>query len=72
MALNGNSLGDQMLAAIDALSDSSKKNRQAIFRALGGAIVSHIKTNGVVNTGITVQVSPSSGTGATTGPGTIS
>lgn len=72
MAMNGNGLGDEMLAAIDALSDSDKANRQALFRAMGNSIVKHITKNGVIAKGIAVQVSVSSGTGATTAPGTIS
>lgn len=72
MAMNGNNLGDEMLAAIDALSDSDKAKRQALFRAMGNSIVKHITKNGVIAQGIAVQVSVSSGTGATTAPGTIS
>ncbi len=43
MALNGDDLGDEMLAAIDGVGD--KTDRTALFRALGNKIVDHIKAN---------------------------
>lgn len=67
--MNGNALGDAMLAAIDAAPD--KTNRQALFRALGGAIVAHIQANAAVTvaatvpSGILVQVTPATGSGST-------
>ena len=43
----------------------------ALADALGTAIVSYIQGNAQVAAGITVQVAPASGTGATTGTGSI-
>ena len=49
MAMNGDTLGDAIKAAIDsAVSGSppaSEAQRVAIFRALGNAIVDHITSN---------------------------
>lgn len=76
MALNGNDLGDAMRAAVDALSDADKANRTKVFRALGNAIIDHVKANAVVHVSATVpaaipvQVVPATGTGATTAPST--
>ncbi len=65
MAMNGNALGDALLAAVDALSTSDKANRQKVFRALGSTIVSYIQTNASIN-GV-VGVGLSTGTGPVTG-----
>lgn len=67
MALNGNSLGDAMLAAIDAVGD--KTDRQALFRALGAAIVTHITTQGSVAVTVTSVSGVTVGAGVS-GPGT--
>lgn len=70
--MNGNTLGDAMLAAVNAVPD--KTDRQALFRALGGAIVGHIQANAavtvaaVVPAAIPVAVVPVTGIGATTAP----
>ncbi len=45
MAMNSDNMGDEILAAVDALSSSDKTDRQKIFRAMAGAIVTHITTN---------------------------
>lgn len=71
MALNGTVAGDAVYAALQALPSSSKTNPQAVWEAIMTAIYADIKANAVVPSGITVQVAPPSGTGATTGPGTI-
>ena len=47
MAMNGDTLGDEIRAAIDAVVD--KTDREALFQAMGNAIVTHITTNGTVN-----------------------
>lgn len=62
MAMNGNVLGDAIKAAIDAVGD--KTDRQAIFRALGDAIVTHITANA------SVAVTVASVSGVTVGAGT--
>lgn len=62
MAMNGNVLGDAIKAAIDAVGD--KTDRQAIFRALGDAIVTHITANA------SVTVTVASVSGVTVGAGT--
>ena len=46
MPLNGNLLGAQLKAAVDGVGD--KTDRDALFRAMGNAIVAHILANGVV------------------------
>lgn len=72
--MNGDTLGDAMLAAVNAAPD--KTNRTALFRALGGAIVAHIQANATVTiaaavpVGIPVAVAPATGIGATTAPST--
>lgn len=68
MALNGNALGDAIRVAIDALSDEQKaSDREAIYRAMGTAIVSYL----VVNTQVIVtNVTGVTTGGSTSGPGT--
>lgn len=74
MALNGNTLGDAIMAAVDAVGD--KTDRTALFRAIGNAIVSHITANAQVSTtiqlgsvaaGVTVGVFTAPVTGTTLG-----
>ena len=66
MALNGNTLGDLIMTQVDlavaATPQAGPAQRQAIFRAIGAAIVTHITTQGTV---VVTSVS-----GVTTGPGT--
>jgi hypothetical protein len=42
MAMNGDTMGSAMKAAIDALTTEQKMDRTAVFRAMAGAIVAHI------------------------------
>ncbi len=63
MAMNGDLLGLAMKAAIDGVGD--KTDRNALFKALGGAIVAHIEANAVVSGPVTVT----SVSGVTAGPG---
>jgi hypothetical protein len=78
MALNGNVLGDLMVAYVDALSVEEKRDRVEVFRAMGRAIVDHIVSSAVVNsnvfvasvTGVTAGAQVS-GPGAGTAVGTI-
>lgn len=71
MAMNGDQLGDEMLAAIDATvagqQQVSQAQRIAIWRAIGGAIVQHITTNAVVAVPFVSGVVAG---GANSGPGT--
>lgn len=61
MALNGDVLGDAIKAAVDALAQPPT-DRTALFRAIGGAIVTHITEN--------AQVLVASVSGVTVGAGT--
>jgi len=53
MAMNGNQLGDEIMAAIDAVvaeavgnaSTEATQMRTRVFRAIGNAIVDHIRAN---------------------------
>lgn len=49
MAMNGNNMGDEILTAMSGVSDT---DRQALFRAMANAIVSHIQTNAGINLNI--------------------
>lgn len=80
MAMNGNTLGDAMLAAIDAEApradgESMTDYRRRLKRAEASAIVAHIQANArvtvnpVVAAGIPVTVAIPAGTGVTTAPG---
>lgn len=79
MALSGDVLGDAIKAAVDAQAGVDPTDRTALFRAIGGAIVTHITASAVVNTTLAVAsvtlVTPgvgSSGPGTGTGVGTVS
>lgn len=76
MAMNGNSLGDEMRVAVDAVmaaavDKTSAATRQDVWRAIGGAIVAHIQANAVVSatsvvaSGIPLQVTTGPGAGST-------
>jgi hypothetical protein len=73
MAMNGNDLGTVIAGIITASNAPSEMKAQILdmWKQIGTAIVSHIQQNAQVNSGIAVQVSTNSGTGATTAPGTI-
>jgi len=47
MAMIGNDLGDAIKNAVDGVGDLT--DRQAIFRAIGTAIVDYITTNGTID-----------------------
>lgn len=47
MAMVGSDLGDAIMAEIDAVVD--KEDREALFRAMGNAIVDYITTNGTID-----------------------
>lgn len=64
MALNGDVLGLAMKAAVDAVAD--KTDRDALFKAMGNAIVNYITTNAtvaVVTPGVTAGPTALAGTG---------
>lgn len=63
MPMNGDVLGLAIKAAIDGVGD--KTDRDALFKAMGAAIVAHIKANGLVT------VTTACGAGAGTGTGTV-
>jgi hypothetical protein len=69
MAMIGSALGDAMKAKVDAyiatLTDTSDLNRDTLFQEMGKAIVEYITANAVISTNVTVT----SVTGVTTGPG---
>ena len=57
--MDGDALGDAMRAAVDTVPD--KTNREAVFRALGQAIVLYIQANASVAGSVEgVQVGTSS------------
>lgn len=57
MAMDGNTLGDAMVAAVDAAvaanPETGAAQRAAVFRALGAAIVAHIADEAVVEVSVT-------------------
>ena len=54
MALNGDALGGLIVTAINGLSASDKEDLSKVWNAIGGEIVTHITTAGVVTvTGVT-------------------
>lgn len=78
MPMNGNVLGDAMRAAIEALG--SNPSKQDFWRAVGGAVVSHVTGNAVVSSTVTIPVggvtgvtagAGVSGTGSGTATGTV-
>lgn len=54
MALSGDSMGDEIVAAIDAAIEATphagEAQTAALWRAIGGAIVAHIQANAEVTT----------------------
>lgn len=58
-----------IIAEIGAPADSTEL--QNFCNAVGNGVVPYLISNTVVQAGIAVQVNPTSGTGATTGTGTI-
>jgi len=71
MSMDGNVMGEEIIAAIDAVvagnPTATTAQRRAIWRAIGRAIVHHIQNNAEVDvdsvTGVTVG-------GGNSGPGT--
>jgi len=75
MAMNGNQLGTEIVAAI--IDPKAPPEVQAevlkLWQKISNAIVDHITTNAVVPAGIKVDVSggPTNQTGSTTAPGKV-
>lgn len=69
MAMNGNSLGNEIAVALEAVTGAPLVGTEgeAMWKAIAGAIVKHIQSNGVVNTTVTT---PNTING--TGVGTVS
>lgn len=66
MALNGDTLGLALSAAINSLSQAQKENLDTVWKTIGNAIVNHIKTNAVV---AVTSVSGVTAGAAASGPG---
>ena len=71
MAMNGNTLATEIIAAMASLSEEDKRNQTEAMKKLANAIIDHIKSNASVVAGITCSVDPGTHIGATTGTGTI-
>jgi len=72
MALSGDELGSAISSAISGLGDSAKSDPAAIWKAVGGAIVDHIKKATItVSAGIPVTTTGTAvaQSGVTSGPG---
>lgn len=68
MAMNGTSLGDEMLAAIRSLSTTDQADASKCFQKMGEAIVAHIQANATVTIKITdVGLQTSAAVGVATG-----
>lgn len=65
--LNGNDLGDLLLSTLNTAALATFGDRQALYRALGNAIVNYIKANAVVTIPSVTLVQPGIGS---SGPGT--
>lgn len=48
MAMNGSTLGDEIVAAVNALTAPQKIDPTACWRAIAGAIVAHLQANATV------------------------
>lgn len=67
MALNGDTLGDAIKAAIDGLDPEDKTDRTQLFRAMGAAIVAHIQGSAVVSVNVTTTGNSTNQAGSGTG-----
>ncbi len=78
MPMSGSVLGTAIAGALDSggyLGDIPASEIEAIWQLVMTEVITHIQTNGVVSGNglpvLPVQVSPASGTGATTVPDVI-
>lgn len=62
MAMNGDVLGLAIKAAVEAAAQANPQDRDAIFKAMGNAIVNHVRL-------ASVSVTVTSVSGVTTGGG---
>ncbi len=53
MAMNGNIMAGEIVAAINTLAEVDKRNQVKVMEKMCGAIVLHIQTNGVITTATT-------------------
>lgn len=71
MAMNGDVLGDAIKVAVDAAAAGDPTDRQALFRAIANAIVTHITATAIVTVPSVSAVTPGVGVSGP-GVGTIS
>jgi len=73
MAMNGNTMGQEVAAAImnSSASPEAKAAVIDIWQKICTAMVKHITTNAMVPPGIVVSVDPVTHQGSTTGPGKV-
>lgn len=73
MALDGTQLGDEIYQALvnGGYVAEDRGDANAIWQAVGQAIVDHFEANGEVPSGIAVQVDTSTGAGSTQEAGDI-
>ena len=64
--MSGDDLGDAIKAAVEAVGTPSAANMQAIYRAIGGAIVAHIQARDITTTGEVTAKSGASSVGLST------
>lgn len=66
MAMNVNIMGDAIMAAVNAVDPT---DRQALFRAMAGAIIAHIQANASIS-GVVTGLTSATG-GIVSGTGTL-
>lgn len=74
MPLDANVMAADVVAAMKntiTLTPDQEAAALATWVDISGAIIDHFKNNAQVPLGIAVQVTPATGTGATTAPGSI-
>ena len=49
MAMNGNDMADEIIVAMNTLSDTDKRVQLKVMQKMCQAIISHITTNGVIS-----------------------
>jgi hypothetical protein len=69
MAMDGDVLGQALKAAVSAAAASDPSDRDAMFRAMGNAIVNHLRVYGQVNVTVISVSGVTTGAGVS-GPGT--
>lgn len=69
MALNGNTLGQEIWDALDAAGYPMDPTALDVWKAVANAIVDHVTANAQVDTNTSSNVVVTSVSGVTTGPG---